>query len=76
MNKSTRETCQTKILNKMRLGATQWRVTSEPPPSYSKVVGHSWTVSNDPASKKNGRKPPYQRPDSSVQYKMAISYCT
>ncbi len=42
------------------------RVTSEPPSSYSKVVGHSCTVNNDPASKKN----PYQRPDSPVQHDM------
>ncbi len=35
------------------------RLTSEAPPLYSEVLGHSWTV-NDSASGRNGPAPPYQ----------------
>ncbi len=36
------------------------RLTSEAPPSYSEVLGHRWTVNNDPASGINGQAPPYK----------------
>ena len=38
------------------------RLTSEAPPPYSEVVGHSPTVNKDPASERNEQAPPYQHP--------------
>ncbi len=38
------------------------RLTSEAPPPYSEVVGHSQTANNDPASERNEQASPYQPP--------------
>ncbi len=46
------------------------RLTSEAPPPYSEVVGHSRTVNNDPASERNEQAPPYQPP--AVQQEMSL----